>query len=65
MAANTTEEVVEEEILQNQKFIFEGNIEEDAQLRAIEEKMPKFFIGRIMQEGESFGEIALQHQTRR
>ena len=38
---------------------------EEEQIKALERAFPNFFVGKTMKEGESFGDIALQHRTRR
>lgn len=46
-------------------LLFPENAKEEEQRLRIQEKKPYLFIGRVMKEGDSFGEIALQNRTRR
>ena len=45
--------------------LFRKKEPDEAQIAALEQVFPNFFVGKIMKQGESFGEIALQHRTRR
>lgn len=45
--------------------LFNENDSEDEQIQKLEENYPGFFVSKVLKEGDSFGEIALQNHIRR
>lgn len=49
----------------DEKRVFTDGMSDEEKLQIIMNLYPGYFLGRIMQTGSSFGEIALQNRTRR